>query len=112
MRWVLQNVKKEQKQITERAMGLFLQKAGNDMENIQKELEKLFCYTYGKDEITPEDVEAICTTQVSNQIFEMIRAVAEKRQKEALDMYYDLLALKEPHMRILFLIARQWRHSL
>ena len=112
MRWVLQNVKKEQKQITERAMGLFLQKAGNDMENIQKELEKLFCYTYGKDEITPEDVEAICTTQVSNQIFEMIRAVAEKRQKEALDMYYDLLALKEPPMRILFLIARQFNQLL
>ena len=35
----------------------------------------------------------------------MIRAVAEKRQKQALDLYYDLLSLKEPPMRILFLTA-------
>mgnify|MGYP002229174370 FL=1 len=39
----------------------------------------------------------------------MIHAVAEKRQKQALLYYYDLLALKEPPMRILFLMVRQFR---
>ena len=38
----------------------------------------------------------------------MINAIADKKQKKALDLYYDLLALKEPAMRILFLIARQF----
>jgi len=38
----------------------------------------------------------------------MINMIAEKRQKEALDLYYDLLTLKEPPMRILFLIVRQF----
>ena len=38
----------------------------------------------------------------------MLRAVTEKKQKKALDLYYDLLALKEPPMRILFLLARQF----
>ena len=38
----------------------------------------------------------------------MIEAVAAGRQKEALQLYYDLLALKEPPMRILFLIGRQF----
>ena len=38
----------------------------------------------------------------------MIEAVASKRQEAALELYYDLLALKEPPMRILFLIARQY----
>jgi len=37
----------------------------------------------------------------------MINAIADKKQREALELYYDLLALKEPPMRILFLIARQ-----
>ena len=44
----------------------------------------------------------------SDKIFDMINAIAEKRQKKALDLYYDLLALKEPPMRILFLITRQF----
>ena len=39
----------------------------------------------------------------------MIEAVAAKNQRKALDYYYDLLALKEPPMRILYLLARQFR---
>ena len=82
------------------------------MENIQKELEKLFCYTLEKNTITSEDVETICTTQITNQIFDMVNAVAEKEQKKALEYYYDLLALKEPPMRILFLLCRQFKQLL
>ena len=100
MRWILSSVKKEGKQITESAMHLFLEKAGDDMGNIQMELEKLFCYTLDKNEIRPEDVEEICITRTENKIFDMIRAVAQKQQKKAMDLYYDLLALKEPPMRI------------
>lgn len=77
------------------------------MDNIQTELEKLICYCMEREIITAEDVEAICTTHVSNHIFDMINAIAAKQQKQALNLYYDLLALKEPPMRILFLIARQ-----
>ena len=78
------------------------------MENLEKELEKLYCYCMGKKEIEISDIEAICTTQITNKIFDMVEAVAMKNQKKALDYYYDLLALKEPPMRILFLIARQY----
>ena len=38
----------------------------------------------------------------------MVEAVADKKQKQALDLYYDLLALKEAPMKILALIARQF----
>lgn len=107
-RWILGLLKKEEKQITEQALHLFLEKTGSDMENIRKELEKLLCYTLQKDCILPEDVEVICTQRISNKIFDMINAIADKRQKQALHLYYDLLALKEPPMRILFLIARQF----
>lgn len=85
-----------------------MEKTGNDMENIAAELEKLICYTMGREVITQEDVAEITAGRTVNKIFEMIRAIAEKRQKEAFDFYYDLLALKEPPMRILFLISRQF----
>ncbi len=107
-RWILGFLKKENKKITERDLDLFLDKTGPNMENIRGELEKLFCYCMERDVITAQDIETVCTRQVSSQIFDMISAVAQKRQREALHLYYDLLTLKEPPMRILFLIARQF----
>ena len=47
MRWVLGILGREGKKITRREMELFLGKTGNDMGNIEKELEKLICYTMG-----------------------------------------------------------------
>lgn len=107
-KWILGLLSKENKKITQNAMQLFLSKTGTDMENIQKEIEKLVCFVGEKDNITFEDVEEICTTRITNNIFEMVSAVANKEQKKALDLYYDLLALKEPPMRILYLITRQF----
>ncbi|WP_461810281.1 DNA polymerase III subunit delta [Faecalimonas sp.] len=109
MRWIYGNVKKEGKQITESTIRYILAKCGTDMENLQKEMEKLFCYTLDKDVIELEDIDTICTTQITNEIFDMVNAVAEKKQRRALDRYYDLLALKEPAMRILYLLSRQFR---
>lgn len=108
MRWVLGMMKKEGKKITQRDMELFLEKTGSDMGNIERELEKVLCYTMGREVITAEDIEAVCTTRISSHIFDMLRAVTDKKQKKALDLYYELLALKEPPMRILFLLARQF----
>ena len=106
-RWIGGILNREGKKITENTVQLLLAKTGTDMENIQMELEKLLCYCMDKEIIAAEDVEAICTTRISNHIFDMINAIADKQTKQALQLYYDLLALKEPPMRILFLIARQ-----
>ena len=110
--WILGMLKKERKNITGDALRLFMEKTGNDMENIANELEKLLAYTYGSDSVEASDVQAICTVTTESRIFDMIRALAEKRQKQALELYYDLLSLKEPPMRILFLIARQFNQML
>ena len=108
-RWVGSRIKKEGKNITRDAYNLFIQKTGTDMENIDKELEKLICYCLDKEIIEPADVEAVTTEQISNKIFEMVDAISTHQQKKALELYYDLLALKEPPMRILFLITRQFQ---
>ena len=93
-------------------MELFLSKTGDDMEHIRMELDKLISYTLGRDVITSEDVEAVCMVQVTNKIFDMVSAIVNRKTKVAMDLYEDLLTLKEPPMRILFLIARQFNQIL
>ena len=81
-RWVLQMLGREGKRITQRDMELFLTKTGTDMGNIRMELEKLLVYTMGREIVSSADIEAVCTTQTSNKIFDMVRAVTERNQKK------------------------------
>lgn len=111
-RWAGGILARENKKITSRTMELFLGMVGDDMENIRMELEKLISYTMGRDVITEADVEAVCTVQVTNKIFDMVAAIVSRQTKRAMDLYEDLLTLKEPPMRILFLIARQFNQLL
>ena len=111
-RWAGGILTREQKKITKHTMELFLSMAGDDMENIRMELEKLISYTLGREVITDEDVLAVCTVQVTNRIFEMVSAIVNRQPRKAMDLYEDLLTLKEPPMRILFLIARQFNQLL
>ena len=111
-RWAGGILAREQKKITSRTMDLFLSMTGDDMENIRMELEKVISYTLGRDVITDEDVMAVCTVQVTNRIFDMVAAIVNRQTRKAMDLYEDLLTLKEPPMRILFLIARQFNQLL
>ncbi len=80
------------------------------MGNIDRELEKADLLYHGqKMSLRAADVEAIATEQTTNRIFEMVNAIAEHNQRKALDLYYDLLTLKEPPMRIMYLITRQFQ---
>lgn len=111
-RWIEGRIRKAGKNITRDAYALFVRKTGNDMENIDRELEKLLCYTMEKEYIDVADVEVITTEQTENKIFDMVDAVAQHQQKKALDLYYDLLALKEAPMRILYLVTNQFQRMM
>ena len=94
--WIASKVKSEGKTISPRALSFMIDRVGTDMSNISTELEKLICYCLDRNEIT----EA------------MTDAIVEKNQKRAIDLYYDLLALKEPPAKILALITRQFNLML
>ncbi len=108
VKWIASQFRNEKKQIDINTARYLVEKSGSDMEKLSKEIEKLACYQLEEQMITRDDVDAICINQITNKIFDMTNAVAEKRQKKALEYYYDLIALKEPPMRILFLLTRQF----
>jgi DNA polymerase-3 subunit delta len=111
-RWAAGLLAKEGKKITGQTMELFLGMTGDDMENIRMELEKLISYTGGREVVTAEDVRVIGTEHVTSKIFDMIAAIASRQTRKAMDLYEDLLTLREPPMRILFLISRQFNQLL
>ncbi len=111
-KWIAGLLAKDNLKISREACDLILDKTGAGMDYIRQETEKLVSYCQGRDVVTVEDVEKVCTTQTTSHIFDMISAIANKKQQQALDLYYDLLELKEPPMRILYLIVRQFNGIL
>jgi DNA polymerase-3 subunit delta len=111
-RWIFNKVSQEGKSISPRAAAFFLERVGTDMSNISTEIEKLVCYAMDRNQITEEDIEAVCANWLTSRIFAMTDAIVEKNQKRAIDLYYDLLALKEPPAKILALITSQFNKML
>lgn len=108
LRFVAMELNKAGRKIRENTANYFLEQVDNSLLNIQNELEKLIAYTYGREEVTKEDIDAVCSIQVTNQIFKMLDAVAGGKQAEAIRLYHDLLELKESPLSIMYLLSRHF----
>ncbi len=107
--WVASMLHQSGKKIRERDALYFLERVGEDMFQIKNETDKLIAYVGDRDVVERSDIEASASEEVMNKIFDLITAIAEGRKSRAMAYYNDLLLLKEPPMRILFLILRQYR---
>lgn len=106
--YVLQRLKRDNKSITYGAMDLFLQRTGTDLRKVFLELDKLVAYTLERDSITENDVRALIPERIEDRVFDMIEYISSFKQKQALDLYYDLLRKKESPIKILSLIERHY----
>lgn len=98
--------------ISNRTLDLFLQYSGTDMLSVQSEAEKLSAYCYGKEEVLPEDIRAVCTPVIRDRIFDMIQSIAAGEKDEALSIYLDLVKLQTAPQVVLALMLRQYNQLL
>ncbi len=107
-RFIATKCKEAGKNVTNEVILEILKRTGSNLGIISNELEKLFSYTYDSPSISLNDVAAICNVQLEDRVFDMISAIAGKKQELAFRLYYDLLALKEPPVKILILMERHF----
>lgn len=107
-RFIAMKCKEAGKNVTNEVILEILKRTGSNLGIISNELEKLFSYTYDSPSISLNDVSAICNVQLEDRVFDMISAIAGKKQELAFRLYYDLLALKEPPVKILILMERHF----
>lgn len=106
--WLKGMFTSEGMKVEDAAIYKLLEGVGTDMYTLSNEAEKLKCYCMEKQSVTVSDVDAISISQLENKIFEMMDAISMHDKKCAMNRYDELLQLREPAMRILFLIARQF----
>ncbi len=106
--WIRSQVKAVGKEIEDAAVFLIMEAAASDMMCIKNEIEKVICYAYDRERITIADVKNVCITGSESKVFDMMEAIARRNQTKAIHLYHELLDNREPAMRILFLIVRQF----
>lgn len=106
--WVKGLCKAEGKTIDENAIYYFVEHMGTDMLLLKNELEKLFCYECDSPRISIDSIKNVCVNQATDKMFDMLDAIGMHNQEKALRLYRDLLALKEPAMRVLHMLTRHY----
>lgn len=78
-------------------------------EKIKNELEKLKLYCYDEKKITKSDIDAIVERTIDDNIFNLVEAIVTKNKKTAFEIYEELLKHNEEPIKILILVANQFR---
>lgn len=106
--WIKKTFKRNKKNIDTQTTLYLLRIVGSDMERLEGEIEKIISYVIGE-EIQKKDIDAICIPSLEVRIFELVKALGNKQSQKALEIYSNLILMKEsPHM-ILAMITRQFR---
>ncbi|MFZ4451963.1 DNA polymerase III subunit delta [Salibacterium aidingense] len=95
--------------MTDKAKTKVMQLAGKDMMMLSSEMDKLAMYTGRGGQITEDTVERLVPRTLEDNVFELVDHVVNARAEKAFRIYYDLMKQNEEPIKILALLARQFR---
>lgn len=110
--YVISRIKDNKYKMDKYDIEYFIQKVGNDINNINLELNKLFIYKEDNKEINREDIDLLIIDNIDNVIYEFTNAVIEKNIEKVNYMYNNF---KKENVSIDYLIsslANVFRQSL
>ncbi len=108
IKWVEGLFKKNNLQIQRKVTLKILNTVNRNMNNIEIEVNKLVSFIESEDrELTIEDVNNICSKSLELKIFDLVSAIGKKDPVVALDIYNNMVLMKESPIMILSMIARQ-----
>jgi DNA polymerase III subunit delta len=107
--WVAQYLQSSNVAIEEEAVDLLLQLAGTSLMALTNELNKLTLFVGQGKTITAETVRMLVSRSLEQNIFVLIEKVVQRDLHEAFRVFYDLLQNNEEPIKILSLLAAQFR---
>ncbi|TDL34484.1 DNA polymerase III subunit delta [Jeotgalibacillus sp. S-D1] len=107
--WVKQRVNQTGVQIEDEAVSRVIELAGTNLFLLSGEIDKLALYALETSLITVEMVDQLTARSIEQNVFDLIDRAVHNKIDEALRLYYDLLKQKEEPLKILALLAGQFR---
>ena len=86
-----------------------INRAGNDLYNLENEINKLKTYKNDDFTITDTDIENLTIKNINTDIFCLIDNIINKNKDAALESYYEMLKMGEEPIKIIVILANQFR---
>jgi len=110
--WIREEAEQQGMTIEPKALEYIVLNASGNLRHLKNELEKLCLYSLPERVIKLETVQKLLTRSSEGNIFAMVDSLGQKKGEQALQELGNLLDEGEPPVRILFMIARQFRSLL
>jgi DNA polymerase-3 subunit delta len=107
--WIDERVFTNGVTIAEEAKETLLQLAGTNLMSLANELDKLSLFVGKGGTIEKETVEMLVSRTLEQNVFVLVEKVIQRNTSEALRVFYDLLENSEEPIKILSLLANQFR---
>ena len=107
--WLARIFGEKGKSIEPSAANLIIRYTAHNMTALAQEADKLAAYTGQRPTVTTRDIEAVCTPTLQTRVFDLIGEMAKGNKPAALNMYHNMLQMKEQPLMILAMIIRQFR---
>ncbi|WP_083632313.1 DNA polymerase III subunit delta [Domibacillus antri] len=107
--WIQSKAAEEGAVIGESAVHQLLNIAGFNLSVLAMEIGKLALYAGEGGEITEEHVTSLTARTLESDIFRLVDQIVTGRWQEAFRIFYDLIRLNEEPLKILAIVAGQFR---
>lgn len=104
--WVTGRIAKRKKKIAPDAVELFVNYVGASLRTLHNEIEKLFNFVEDRTEIGIDDVRAVVGTSKTWNVFELQKAIGEKRLETSVEIAERMLRAGEAPQLILTMLTR------
>lgn len=110
--WVIKRVRDGNHEIDLNTAAQLVEYCEPGMDDILNEITKLCAYTGDRQKISMTDIKRVCTKSVKSRVFDLTDAIGAKQCAKALKLLNDMVVLKEPMPKVMFMIMKQFRQLL
>lgn len=111
-KWTAKAFRKCGKEISRGDLNYFLMQVGDNLENINNEIQKLSSYTGSSARITRETIDRLITPSPEYTVFQLIDAISARQRGRALQLLEVLLDSGQSVFGLISLISRQLKTML
>ncbi|MCF6092873.1 DNA polymerase III subunit delta [Microaerobacter geothermalis] len=109
IRWIYKKAQELCVKIDEPAVEELILRLGNSLNFIYNELKKMATYVEKEGIITKDVVSLMVSRTMEHDVFALIDRISQVKLEEALSIFYDLLKHNEEPIKMIALLARQFR---
>lgn len=111
-KWVMKVFKTYKKEIAPSLAAQLVNYCEPGMTEILNEIKKVILYMGDRKVVESNDLEQVCTKSIKSKVFDLTDAISERDSARAFSLLNDMVLLKEPIPKVLFMITRQFRQVL